>query len=129
MEQTVTVFFSDGLRMNEELTKERDQLLTTVEDLREKLNKAIATQQEIETQRDAATGNISQVNKWHILIDSRLMGNVFLIVLYFETSGTDTRSSCNPGLREIKILIYTYKTCVLIYFYHITESADAYLRT
>lgn len=101
MEQTVTVFFSDGLRMNEELTKERDQLLTTVEDLREKLNKAIATQQEIETQRDAATGSISQVNKWHILIDSRLMGNVFLIVSYFETIGTDTRSSCNPGLREI----------------------------
>lgn len=51
--------------MNKDLTKARDQLLTTVEDLREKLNKAITTQQEIETQRDAAFEDISQV-MWHM---------------------------------------------------------------
>ncbi len=61
-------FFSDLLKMNEELTKERDQLLTTVESLREKLNKTTATQQEIEAQRDNALENISQVNKWHIFL-------------------------------------------------------------
>lgn len=63
MKQTLIFFFffSDQLKMNKDLTKERDQLLTTVEDLREKLNKAITTQQEIETQRDAALENISQV--------------------------------------------------------------------
>lgn len=44
------------------LTKERDQLLTTAEDLREKLDEAVRKQQEIETQRDAALENISQVN-------------------------------------------------------------------
>lgn len=47
--------------MNEELTKERDQLLTTVEGLREKLNKATATHQEIEAQRGRAFESISQV--------------------------------------------------------------------
>lgn len=57
---------SDQLKMSKDLTKERDQLLTTVEDLREKLNKAITTQQEIETQRDAALEKISQV-MWHRL--------------------------------------------------------------
>lgn len=71
--------FSDLLKMNQELTKERDDLLTTVESLREKLNKAIATQQEIEAQRDSASENISQVNKWQILIDSRMSCNVLLI--------------------------------------------------
>lgn len=55
------MFFSDLLKMNEELTKERDQLLTTVEGLREKLNKATATHQEIEVQRDRAFESISQV--------------------------------------------------------------------
>lgn len=47
--------------MIDELTKERDQLLTTAEGLREKLNKAIATQQEIEARRERAMENISQV--------------------------------------------------------------------
>lgn len=64
MKQTLIFFFSDQLKMNKDLTKARDQLLTTVEDLREKLNKAITTQQEIETQRDAAFEDISQV-MWH----------------------------------------------------------------
>ncbi|XP_031166935.1 cilia- and flagella-associated protein 58 [Sander lucioperca] len=54
---------SDLLKMNQELTKERDDLLTTVESLREKLNKAIATQQEIEAQRDSASENISQLQQ------------------------------------------------------------------
>lgn len=63
MEPTVISFFSDLLKMNEELTKERDQLLITMEGLREKLNKAVITQQEIEAQRDSALENISQVTK------------------------------------------------------------------
>ncbi|KAM9348951.1 cilia- and flagella-associated protein 58 [Symphorus nematophorus] len=54
---------SDRLKMIEELTKERDQLLTDVEGLREKLNQATATQQEIEAQRDAALDNISQLQQ------------------------------------------------------------------
>lgn len=44
------------------LTKERDQLLTTAEHLREKLDEAVRKQQEIEAQRDAALEDISQVN-------------------------------------------------------------------
>uniref|UniRef100_A0A8C4DXP3 Cilia- and flagella-associated protein 58 central coiled coil domain-containing protein n=1 Tax=Dicentrarchus labrax TaxID=13489 RepID=A0A8C4DXP3_DICLA len=54
---------SDLLKMNEELTKERDQLLTNVEGLREKLNKATAVQQDIEAQRDTALENISQLQQ------------------------------------------------------------------
>uniref|UniRef100_A0A673AB75 Cilia and flagella associated protein 58 n=1 Tax=Sphaeramia orbicularis TaxID=375764 RepID=A0A673AB75_9TELE len=54
---------SDLLRMNEELTSERDQLLTTAESLREKLNKASAAQQEIEAQRESALENISQLQQ------------------------------------------------------------------
>ncbi|XP_070700110.1 cilia- and flagella-associated protein 58 [Pempheris klunzingeri] len=61
--------FSMGQEQNElrkmvaEVTKERDQLLTNVEVLREKLNKATATQQEIEAQRDSAVENISQLQQ------------------------------------------------------------------
>uniref|UniRef100_A0A3Q1J0C3 Cilia- and flagella-associated protein 58 central coiled coil domain-containing protein n=1 Tax=Anabas testudineus TaxID=64144 RepID=A0A3Q1J0C3_ANATE len=54
---------SDLLKMNEELTKERDELLTTTEGLREKLNKATATHQEIEAQRDSAFESISQLQQ------------------------------------------------------------------
>ncbi|XP_042286993.1 fasciculation and elongation protein zeta-1 isoform X4 [Thunnus maccoyii] len=54
---------SDLLKMNEEVTKERDQLLTTVESLREKLNKVIATQQEVEAQKESALENISQLQQ------------------------------------------------------------------
>lgn len=68
MEPTVICFFSDLLKMNEELTKERNQLLATVEVLREKLNKATTTQQEIEAQRQSALENISQVSMGQILI-------------------------------------------------------------
>uniref|UniRef100_A0A3P8T3Q4 Cilia and flagella associated protein 58 n=1 Tax=Amphiprion percula TaxID=161767 RepID=A0A3P8T3Q4_AMPPE len=53
----------DLLKMNEELTKERDQLLSTAEGLREKLNKANTTQQEIEAQRESALENISQLQQ------------------------------------------------------------------
>ncbi|XP_068577374.1 cilia- and flagella-associated protein 58 [Cebidichthys violaceus] len=54
---------SNLLKMNEELTKERDKLLSTVEGLREKLHQATATQQEIEAQRDSASENISQLQQ------------------------------------------------------------------
>lgn len=53
--------FSDLFNMIDELTKERDKLLTTAEGLREKLNKAIAIQQEIEAKRERAMESISQV--------------------------------------------------------------------
>lgn len=85
--------------MNEELTKERDQLLTTVEGLREKLNKATATQQEIEAQRDSALENISQV-KVHILIDSRLTSDVFLIMLHFQITGRFCDSELSSWLQD-----------------------------
>lgn len=55
--------------MIEEMTKERDQLMTTVEDLRENLNKATVTQQEIETQKEAAVENISKVNVGYIFYE------------------------------------------------------------
>lgn len=55
------LIFSDLFNMIDELTKERDKLLTTAEGLREKLNKAIATQQEIEAKRERAMESISQV--------------------------------------------------------------------
>ena len=46
--------------MIEALTKERDQLLTTVEDLREKLSTTTETQKEIETKSDATISQVSQ---------------------------------------------------------------------
>lgn len=58
--------------MTEELRKERDQLLTTVEGLRDKLSKATATQQDIETQRQTALDSICQVSMGQILIDRKL---------------------------------------------------------
>lgn len=61
--------FSDLRKMTEELTKERDQLLTTVEGLREKLNNNAANHQEIEAQRDRAFESISQVCAEEILTD------------------------------------------------------------
>ncbi|CAB1442027.1 unnamed protein product [Pleuronectes platessa] len=54
---------NDLLKMNEELTKDRNQLLTSVEGLREKLNKATVTQQEIEAQRQSAIENLSQLQQ------------------------------------------------------------------
>ncbi|XP_076017313.1 cilia- and flagella-associated protein 58 [Genypterus blacodes] len=54
---------SDLLKRNEELTKERDQLLTTAESLREEINGANATQQEIEAQRENALDNITQLQQ------------------------------------------------------------------
>ncbi|KAM4726208.1 cilia- and flagella-associated protein 58 [Anableps anableps] len=53
----------DLIKMIEEMTKERDQLMTTVEDLRGKLNKATATQQEIEAQKETAVENISRLQQ------------------------------------------------------------------
>lgn len=59
--------------MNEELTTERNQLMKNVEGLREKLNQATATQQEIEAQRDAALENISQVKtRWGGVLTNKI---------------------------------------------------------
>ncbi|XP_068187756.1 cilia- and flagella-associated protein 58 [Antennarius striatus] len=60
---SVTQEQSARLKLNEELTRERDELLTNVESLREKLDKVIADQQEVEAQRDAAGENISQLQQ------------------------------------------------------------------
>ncbi|KAM8741734.1 cilia- and flagella-associated protein 58 [Acanthopagrus schlegelii] len=54
---------SDQLKIIEQLAKEKDQLLTDVEGLREKFNKATATQQQIEAQRDSALESISQLQQ------------------------------------------------------------------
>ncbi|XP_071376274.1 cilia- and flagella-associated protein 58-like [Centroberyx affinis] len=54
---------NDLLKMNEELTKEKDQLQTTVETQRENLSKASATQQEIESQRESALKNNAQLQQ------------------------------------------------------------------
>ncbi|KAM8899578.1 cilia- and flagella-associated protein 58 isoform 1-T1 [Spinachia spinachia] len=51
------------LKMNEELTKEKNQLLSTAEGLRQRLNKAIATQQEIGAQHESASEMISQLQQ------------------------------------------------------------------
>lgn len=47
--------------MTEVLTKERDQLLKTTQDLRDTLKETMMRQQETQTQRDIALENISQV--------------------------------------------------------------------
>uniref|UniRef100_A0A3Q3D917 Cilia and flagella associated protein 58 n=1 Tax=Hippocampus comes TaxID=109280 RepID=A0A3Q3D917_HIPCM len=52
---------SELLKMIEDLTNERDQLLTTVESLREQLSIASASKQKAETQREDALNNISQL--------------------------------------------------------------------
>lgn len=62
MTENVTFLYSNLLNPIEALTKERDQLLTTAEDLREKLKETISKQQEIDAQRDAALENIAQVS-------------------------------------------------------------------
>lgn len=41
--------------------EERDQLQIVVDELREKLDEAFVTQQEVESQRDSALDDISQV--------------------------------------------------------------------
>lgn len=51
-------------KLLETLAKERDQLLTAAEELREKLDETVKRQQEIEAQRDAALEDISQVTTW-----------------------------------------------------------------
>ncbi|XP_061819203.1 cilia- and flagella-associated protein 58 [Nerophis lumbriciformis] len=52
---------SDLLKMIEDLTNERDRLLTTVESLREQLSIASTSKQKAENQREAALNNISQL--------------------------------------------------------------------
>ena len=47
--------------MNEELNKEKEELLTTVGSLRENLNKAAVTQQEMEALKDNSMETIAQV--------------------------------------------------------------------
>lgn len=47
--------------MTEVLTKERDQLLKTTQDLRDTLKETMMRQQETHTQRDIALENISKV--------------------------------------------------------------------
>lgn len=54
-------FYSELQKIAEELTKERDRLMTTVEELRDKLNKAAVTQQETEAQKQRDMENITQV--------------------------------------------------------------------
>ncbi|XP_034538757.1 cilia- and flagella-associated protein 58 [Notolabrus celidotus] len=54
---------SELLRVNEVLSKERYQLQTDVEDLREKLKQANTTQQETEAKRDAGLESISQLQQ------------------------------------------------------------------
>ncbi|XP_077448840.1 cilia- and flagella-associated protein 58 [Stigmatopora argus] len=52
---------SDLLKMIEELTNDRDRLMTTVESLREQLNITTASKHKAETQREAALNDISQL--------------------------------------------------------------------
>ncbi|XP_029957141.1 cilia- and flagella-associated protein 58 [Salarias fasciatus] len=54
---------SELLKMKEELSRERNQLLSSVEELREKLSKAAATQQEVQGQRESALESISQLQQ------------------------------------------------------------------
>lgn len=56
-----TSFYSELLNRIEKLTGEKDQLLGTTEELREKLTETVSKLQEIEAQRDTALENISQV--------------------------------------------------------------------
>ena len=51
----------DLLKIKEELTSERDQLLSEVVTLRDDLTKATATQQEMEAQKEMTMESISQV--------------------------------------------------------------------
>ncbi|XP_061594991.1 cilia- and flagella-associated protein 58-like [Cololabis saira] len=53
----------DLLKKIEELTEERDQLMKTSEDLREKLNKSSAALQQIETERDTDVHKVSQLQQ------------------------------------------------------------------
>ncbi|XP_057676108.1 cilia- and flagella-associated protein 58 [Corythoichthys intestinalis] len=52
---------SDLLKMIEDLTNERDRLMTTVESLREQLDITSASKQKAETQREDALNNIAQL--------------------------------------------------------------------
>ncbi|XP_008330704.1 cilia- and flagella-associated protein 58 [Cynoglossus semilaevis] len=54
---------SELQKIAEELTKERDRLMTTVEELRDKLNKAAVTQQETEAQKQRDMENITQLQQ------------------------------------------------------------------
>uniref|UniRef100_A0A8C7V490 Cilia- and flagella-associated protein 58 central coiled coil domain-containing protein n=1 Tax=Oncorhynchus mykiss TaxID=8022 RepID=A0A8C7V490_ONCMY len=54
---------NDLLKIKEELTKERDELLTEVVTLRKNLTKATASQQEMEVQKEKAMETISQLQQ------------------------------------------------------------------
>ncbi|XP_071243561.1 cilia- and flagella-associated protein 58 [Salvelinus alpinus] len=54
---------NDLLKIKEELTKERDELLTEVVTLRKSLTKATASQQEMEVQKEKAMETISQLQQ------------------------------------------------------------------
>lgn len=52
---------SDHVKLNDRLMEERDQLQIVVDELREKLDQAFVSQQEVESQRDAALDDVAQV--------------------------------------------------------------------
>ncbi|XP_028322431.1 cilia- and flagella-associated protein 58 [Gouania willdenowi] len=54
---------SELLKVNEELTSERDKLLSTVEGLRDQLNTGLTAQQEIQAQKDQAMESIVQLQQ------------------------------------------------------------------
>lgn len=86
MMENATFLHSDLLNPIEALTKERDRLLTTAEDLREKLKEAVSRQQEIDGQRDAALENIAQVNSCDSYAHSwaRCMLNIWVTYCIFQ---------------------------------------------
>ncbi|CAF93386.1 unnamed protein product, partial [Tetraodon nigroviridis] len=59
-EQSVPSAEQERIQLVDTLTKERDELLTTAESLRAKLDEAVSKQQEVEAQREAALKNESQ---------------------------------------------------------------------
>lgn len=54
-------FHSDHVKLNDKLMEERDQLQIVVDELREKLDQVFVSQQEVESQRDSALDDVSQV--------------------------------------------------------------------
>lgn len=73
---------------------ERDELLTAVEALRGKLNKAITVEQEMEARREQASENISQVSKMQTTLYGRPL-------MYFMLDVIETNEETTKGVNDL----------------------------
>ncbi|KAM6907330.1 cilia- and flagella-associated protein 58 isoform 2-T2 [Xenentodon cancila] len=94
---------SDLLKKIEKLTEERNQLMKTSEDLREKLNKSSAALQQIETQRDTAVQNVSQLQQ-ELLVQQNDIFRETRLKEKLDKEVTQLHADMEAKMKDIKAL-------------------------